>query len=367
MISQTVYTVQDVCRILGIEEARFRYYEALFSPLDKASQSLAYRQSIDQQYFDRMTRIHTLFQQGHMPHHVYRIISEEQQHTRTNGACVIAIASGKGGVGKTSLTANVSIALAMLGNKVLCIDGDLGLGNVHILYGMNPVSTLDQGVRKIKPISDIIEKGPQGVDLIASSQGVFALANVQQEQMIALVHSLHTLTEQYDFILIDCAAGISHDVYEWSSFAQQLIVVVTPLIVSLADSYSFIKVLTQDIKSNEKKPVNIVVNACADAAEAQFVYGKLNNSCQLFLKRSLRFAGYIRRDSAVETAIQKRVPLMRDNPESNAAFGYRKVAECITSWHAGLPAERQSREPAHEEAQVMLSPEERLVNCYIRV
>ena len=154
----------------------------------------------------------------------------------------IAIASGKGGVGKTFVSVNTAIALAKLGNKVLLIDADLGLANVDILMGQNPEFTLQDAIFHGRPIKDIVQKTPFGVDFLAASSGERDMVNLGNARLNNTVHELFSFASDYDILLFDCGAGISQSVMSFIAAAPQTIIVMTMEPTSIMDAYALMKV-----------------------------------------------------------------------------------------------------------------------------
>ncbi len=233
---------------------------------------------------------------------------------------IIAIASGKGGVGKTSTTVNLAISLAKAGNKVVIFDADLGLANAEILMGITPPYNLYDCLKGHAEIKDILVPGPEGISLISGGSGFAELAHLKDEILQDLMDSLQVLDDEADFIFIDTAAGISKNVLAFAAAADELILVVTPEPTSITDAYSLAKIVSKYGLHNE---IHLIVNRVSTSGEAANVLHRFQNVCNNFLSLSTNYLGYILEDRSVSEAIKAQNPLISYRVNSPAA-------KCIT-------------------------------------
>jgi flagellar biosynthesis protein FlhG len=236
---------------------------------------------------------------------------------------IIAVASGKGGVGKTNLVVNLAIALVEMGQRVVIFDADLGLANVDVLVGVVPKYNLYDVLQGTKTISEIIVTGPAGVRIVPGGSGIQDLANLDYYQRERLVQSLKELEQDTDFLLVDTGAGISRNVLGFISAADEVIIVLTPEPTSLTDAYGVIKIMSK-FKLHSK--VHLVVNRVASAQEAQQTIAKMVTVVQKFLQIKVSPLGYIFDDKAVGKAVRKQEPFLLRFPDSAAAGSLRQLA-----------------------------------------
>ena len=268
--------------------------------------------------------------------HQRRSSSAQRSNQRT-GTRVIAITSGKGGVGKTNLVANLGVSLARLGKKVLVLDADLGLGNLDILLGLAPRYNLSHVIRGEKVISDVVVPGPGGIQILPASSGIQELTRLTKTQRIRIFAELDTLLDNVDVLLIDTAAGISADVMVFNASAQEIIVVAAPEPTSITDAYALMKVLSLRYSANR---FNLVVNSVHNIQEAYEVFNQLRRVTDRFLDVSLQFMGHILYDASVTQSIRHQKTVVQLFPEAPASRCFESLARKIyMSPAAQLPAE----------------------------
>lgn len=225
----------------------------------------------------------------------------------------LSITSGKGGVGKTSITCNLAYNLAERGNRVLVLDGDFGLANAEILFGTNPRGNVMELIQGEKELSEIITPVLPGVDLISGGRGMTEFNRLTSFERKALVDSISFYEYQYDYLLIDTAPGISDNVLYLNSAAQEIMVVITPDAASLADGYALIKVLNQQFK---EKHFSIVCNMVRDQADGFALFQRFSEVAQRFLSLSLDYWGAIPVNPIIKkSSIQSRLALKHDQAE----------------------------------------------------
>lgn len=238
----------------------------------------------------------------------------------------IAITSGKGGVGKTNIVANMAYALSGMGQRVMIFDADLGLGNIDVLLGLSPKYNLEHVIYGEKRIEEILVEGPGGVKIIPASSGVEELTSLSEDQRRGLISQFETLTQGADILLIDTAPGISSNVIFFNLAASQIIVVVSPEPSSLVDAYALIKVLS---RHDAKRRFQLLVNNVSDGQEADRIFERFDMVTSRFLGVSLEYLGYIFNDRNVTKAVRAKRVLMELYPFSKASICFCRLAKRI--------------------------------------
>ena len=243
---------------------------------------------------------------------------------RGKGANMLAIASGKGGVGKTWLSITLSHALAQMGRRVLLFDGDLGLANLDIQLGLMPKQDLSAVIAGRLTLNQaIVDYEDGGFQVIAGRSGSGSLANVAASRLQMLGEDLALLAGAYDHVLIDLGAGVERTVRQLAHNAATCIVVLTDEPTSLTDAYAFIKVTHAERPEVQFRIVTNIVNS---TREGERTYNTLLKACQGFLKISPPLLGTVRRDPRVKEAIRSQVPLLTRYPNTEAAEDIAKIA-----------------------------------------
>jgi flagellar biosynthesis protein FlhG len=249
----------------------------------------------------------------------------KSQRTRTpgDGARIVAVTSGKGGVGKTSITVNLAIALSRKGLRVLVIDCDFGLSNVDVLMGTTAPFDLSHVVHFQKDIREVIAEGPNGVRFIAGGSGVQELLNLNEAQLARLVDNLVQLENTADVILLDTGAGISSGVLRVLMAAQEVIVVTSPEPTSMMDAYALIKTLSSAGGENKMR---LVVNRAETTTEAEETLTKFASVVRLYLRLEMEELGYVLFDQQVSRAVKAQTPFIIGYPKSTAARNIENIA-----------------------------------------
>ncbi len=244
-----------------------------------------------------------------------------------SNARVIAVTSGKGGVGKTSLSVNLAIEIAKMGKKVVIFDADFGLANVEVMLGIRPQYNLLDLIHNDKTIEEIITKGPNDIGFISGGSGVSELATLDKESIKVLVSELVKLDRLYDVVIIDTGAGITDSVMEFVMVSPEILLVVTPEPTSITDAYSLLKVLRRKEKFNPLyKTINVVSNRVSSDAEGNDIYSKINTVSSKFLNTKLQFLGNIPQDKNASMAIIEQKPVILAYPSSPVAKGIQSIA-----------------------------------------
>lgn len=239
--------------------------------------------------------------------------NKEKSRAANKKAKVLAITSGKGGVGKTNFAINLAISIKRLGHKVLVLDADLGLANVEILTGTNAKYTILDLILGRKSINEIIIHGPEEIKLISGGSGLEELSVMDEENINRLIEELERLESSIDFIIIDTGAGISDLVTKFVMAADEVIVVTTPDPTSIMDAYTMIKTL---INNGYESKLNVVTNMVNNKGEAITTFNKLNMAANNFLKTELNFLGFLERNNLVSRAVKEQRPFILSNPRS---------------------------------------------------
>jgi len=248
------------------------------------------------------------------------------------------VASGKGGVGKTSLVVNLGLVLGRLQQRVLLLDADLGLANVEILLGLAPRFSLRDVLYGDKHIRDVVTPTTYGVRVVSGGSGLYELANLDSAQQARLLDMLLYFRDDTDWILIDTGAGINKNVIGFTAAAGEVIVVITPEPTSLTDAYSLLKVLARFGIVTEAR---VVVNRAAGDREGEQVAARLASAAERFLRLPVRHLGTIAEDAAVATAVMCQRPLVVAHPASPAARQIEAIAHRLLHREA-VPACRRN-------------------------
>jgi len=259
--------------------------------------------------------------------HGLRRFNGNGSSSETNRPRVIAITSGKGGVGKTNVVGNLAIACQRMGKKVLILDADLGLANIDIIYGLNPKHSIDEIIKGKKELSQIIVRGPEDVAVIPASSGVQELSHLTEGQKINLLNEFDSLSHMFDILLIDTGAGISSNVIYFNLAAEEKIIVVTPEPTSITDAYALVKVM---FCQHGAKNFFLLLNMVKDEKEAESVYQNLSKVVARFMGGiSLEYAGYIPWDGCLRESVSRREPVVCCHPEAPSSNGFKALANYI--------------------------------------
>ena len=242
----------------------------------------------------------------------------QRQDSPLFAARVVAITSGKGGVGKTNVVAGLALSLAKLGQRVVVMDADFGLANLDILLGLSPKFTLEHVLRGEKVMEEILLEGPLGIRIIPASSGIQELTRLDTMSELRLVQGLQRVAETADWLLIDTAAGIHDSVIKLLMAAQEVILVTTPEPTSLVDAYAMVKVLHL---REATKPLWLLINNGQNPDEAQETIDQLQAATERFLGKQLQVLGMIPNDPHLLQAVRQQhsvVDLFPHSPSSRA-------------------------------------------------
>ena len=242
-------------------------------------------------------------------------------------ARVLAVTSGKGGVGKSNISVNLAVVLQKLGKKVIIFDADFGLANVEVMFGSKPEYTLSDLIDRGMSIREIINIGPHGIGFISGGSGIIGLNNLGRNQILYMVKSLEDLNEMADYIIIDTGAGISNQVVEFLKFSPEVLLVTTPDPSSIADSYSLLKALYKNpgyIKGHTK--IHVIANKVVSKEEGNGVFSKLSSVVTNFLDEEIDYYGMIPADVQLEKAVKQQKIVSEVNANAKSSKAFRELA-----------------------------------------
>ncbi len=237
---------------------------------------------------------------------------------------IMAIASGKGGVGKTWLSITLTHLFARAGRRACLLDGDVGLANIDVQLGIAPPQDLSDIFTKGKHLRDIAypyELG--GFDIIPGRSGSGDMASLGDNALDTLNTQLNEISEDYDFVIMDLGAGIEKNVRYLADLADRVIIVLTDEPTSLTDAYAFIKLCLQ---SNQSPDIHVVVNQASTQKEGEKIFATISKACTSFLNYEPKLLGIIRKDNKVREAIRSQSPMLKKSPQSTAATDAAAIA-----------------------------------------
>lgn len=342
----------EAAKLLGVEPARFRFLEMHCQDFLSLS-----RLEIPRRYSPSDLKIlaaaDRLLKEGLAPaalkSHLSKLLADPSGwNIRSNGpaphgldaAKLIAITSGKGGVGKSNIALNLSVELARLGLRTAAMDADLGAANLHLLAGLTTDRTLRHVISGECSIEEIIANMPEGPDIVPGSSGIFELANLPAHRRQTLLAGLRKLESGYDLIIIDTAAGVGEGVLDFVVSSDFVLVVTTPETTAITDAYALIKLALQ---RNPYCSIGVVANRVRSVREGAATLGRLSNCTRRFLSRSLLELGYVWEDSHVRRAVDERVPFSVRYPQSRASAAARRLARTLMEKGLASPRLRAER------------------------
>lgn len=242
---------------------------------------------------------------------------------KNHGTRIIAITSGKGGVGKTNLAVNMAIAYAEMGKKVILIDGDLGMANVNVLLNIVPTSNLLHVITQHKSISDIVLDTEFGIKFIAGANGFSRIANLSETELDFFVKEFAQLGNA-DIIIIDTGAGISNNVLSFVAAADEVYVVTTPEPTAITDAYGIIKIIATELP-NSNINMKLLVNRVHSADEGKRISDRIINIAAQFLNYKIEYLGFIYEDPIVTSSVIRQKPFIVSSPQSKPAICVRHI------------------------------------------
>ncbi|WP_353095290.1 MinD/ParA family protein [Tissierella praeacuta] len=269
-----------------------------------------------------------------------RDLNNETKILSQDKAKVIAISSGKGGVGKTNFAVNFSISLRRLGYEVVVMDADIGLSNIEILAGIDVTNTISDIIYSDKDIFEIMNNGPEGIKIISGGSGLKELNLLKDDNFSKLIKEIEKLQTSTDYIIIDTGAGISNSVTDFIMTSDEVIVICTPDPTSLMDSYTLIKSITYTGFSGK---VSIVSNLVKDRKEGKGIFDKLYNASNKFLKIQIGYLGYIEKSDLVNYAVRNQTPFIVSHPNNSISKRINAMAiDCLGEKNSEAESDKKS-------------------------
>ncbi|MFP4661025.1 MAG: MinD/ParA family protein [Halanaerobiales bacterium] len=241
---------------------------------------------------------------------------------KENNTRIIAIASGKGGVGKSNITVNMGLALQEMGKRVLLLDADLGMANLDILLGLTPRYNLSHVLKGKCKFEDAVLKGPDGIDILPGTSGD-DLVNISSMEVKRLIEASSHMESNYDIIIIDIGAGIHYSVTNFIMACDEAIIVLTPEPTAIMDAYSLIKFLANQ---KSKSKIGLLINQTSSQKEGDNVANRMQKVIKEYLKTDIEIMGYIPYDEYVRQSVKAQTPFIISYPRSKAVDALRDVA-----------------------------------------
>lgn len=253
-----------------------------------------------------------------------------EQENINNKARVITVTSGKGGVGKTSISLNLAIQFRKMGKSVIVFDADFGLANIEVMVGAIPKYNLSDLIFRGKQLNEIIMDGPMGIKYISGGSGINQFEDLNKDQVIYLLHEFKRLETMADIIIVDTGAGISHSVMEFVAFSHEILLVTTPEPTSITDAYSLLKALNRhEGFDRDNTCIKLIANKVADYEDGKNLYNKLNTVVNQFLKMKLSFLGMIPSEDKMSKAIIMQKPVTVIYPDAKSSVSFVQIAEIL--------------------------------------
>ncbi|MEE8057005.1 MAG: MinD/ParA family protein [Pseudomonadales bacterium] len=260
--------------------------------------------------------------------------AQKKSKTETRLPRVIAISSGKGGVGKSSIAVNLGISLAKTGAKVCLLDADTGLANANILLGLTPQFSLEHVLYGAKSIEEVMLDGPHGMKIIPGANGISECVTLHPRQQLRLTRELARIESEFNFMLIDTAAGISETTLDFVSAAHHTLVVITPEPTSLTDAFSLIKLLK---RRRSTIHYHIVVNMCSSVGQAKEIYHRFCAAVEKYIGVQSHYLGYILRDESMRAAVMLQNPVAMFPKNDPSCRGFVKLADNLDAATNAVP------------------------------
>ncbi len=241
---------------------------------------------------------------------------------------IIGIASGKGGVGKTTVSVNLAVMLASMGKKVMVFDADLGLANAQLAMGCRTPYNFSHVLSGEKTVKEIIIEGPMGVKLVPGASGIQHMASLSQVETAGIIQAFSDIEEDLDYFIVDLAAGLSDTVMTFLRACQHRFIVLKNEPSSIADAYGTVKVMIQDYQLNN---IGLIPNGVFSQDEGERLYGSINSVIQNFLGSRVDYLHSITQDEMVLRAIKASQPLVNFAPSSIASRDFRALSKVVTN------------------------------------
>ncbi|MBE7560736.1 P-loop NTPase [bacterium] len=321
-------TIEELCGRTGLEESAVRFYEARYPQLLPPRRLGRDEVLFAPETADVLLRLDGLFRAGTSSPEALAARLEEcgRSASRAGFAQVLAVTSGKGGVGKSNLALALAIEMSRRGLSTLLLDADLGAANQHILAGVSPAATLDDVVLHGRSRELLVTPGPEGIGLIAGASGIYQLANLNPLEKRTLFGVFSELEARADVLVVDTGTGLSDNVVEFAARADEVVVVTTPDLTSITDAYGMLKTLA---RLGSEGRLGVVANRVQSVMEGEAVYRRLLVCSERFLGRGVEYLGHVYRDGVIERATGARRPFLLLAPDSRAARCVWRIADEI--------------------------------------
>jgi flagellar biosynthesis protein FlhG len=244
-------------------------------------------------------------------------------------ARVLAVTSGKGGVGKTSVAVNLAMALSMSGHETLLVDADLGLANVDVQLGLSPQRTLAHLLDGSATLDELILEGPAGLHVLPATSGTRRMAQLGGKEIGALINAINAYTAPIDAVVVDTAAGIADSVTLFACAVQEVVVVVCDEPASITDAYALIKVLRREFGISRFR---VLANMVQDAQQGRELFEKIHRVTERFLDVLLDYMGAVPMDDYVRRAVRRQTAVVDVFPGSRSAQCFRALAQAVMRW-----------------------------------
>ncbi len=247
------------------------------------------------------------------------------------GVQVLAVTSGKGGVGKTNASINLAIALAKQGKRVMLMDADLGLANIDVSLGLHCPFNMAHVMGGERAFKDIVMTGPHGIKIVPAASGIYEMSALNNEQLQHLIQAFSEFDETLDYLVIDTAAGISDMVLAFLNAAHQILVVACDEPSSITDAYALMKVMNQRFSTNR---FHFMASMVKNEKHGRGLYHKLERVVEHYLKASVMYLGSVPRDEQLGQANRQQKAVVDAAPLSNSSRAYERMASAIARWPA---------------------------------
>lgn len=251
--------------------------------------------------------------------------------SRADPIQVLAVTGGKGGVGKTNVSINLSIALAAMGRRVMLLDADLGLANIDVLLGLHPQYDLSHVIRGERSLDEILVEGPEGIQVVPASSGIRQMASLSPAEHAGLIGAFSDVADDLEVLVIDTAAGISDSVINFSRAANEVLLVVCDEPASMTDAYAIVKLLNREYNITRFR---VLANMVQSPQEGRDLYNKLVRVTDRYLDVMLNYLGAIPFDDSLKKAVKSQRSVMTAFPRSRIAQAFRSIAKKVDDFPA---------------------------------
>ena len=255
--------------------------------------------------------------------------SPSSTDTKNKPVRVIAVTSGKGGVGKTNVSVNLGVSLAAMGKNVMLMDADLGLANVDVMLGLRPRFNLSHVISGERPLDEVLVDGPEGLQIVPASSGISSMAGLEPAEHAGVIRAFSELNHPLDVLLIDTAAGISDSVIAYTKAAQEVLVVLCDEPTSITDAYALIKLLNREYGIHRFR---VLANMVSSVQAGKDLYRKILQVTDRYLDVALDYVGAVPNDEYLRKAVQRQKSVVEAFPRCKSSLAFKKLAQKADSW-----------------------------------